>query len=236
MKVLLIHNENEKAIVEELKTHLSETGILVEVFPVKTQEETRGYIQKQFAAFYNSPASKADVSVIMPTHVLIVSALTPGWIDFLTGFSCGSNIPFLVYTDKAAKCIPEEYSFSFQIVKTEQELQEYMIAEYGIYKKMDADRGTNAARDTILKMGIPVNEKAMVNCVSEGSLREILFFLAAGFSPDTKCQAGVPLFSIAARKGNREIIRFLYLAGAQINAKSRDRGTSALIDSVIIMI
>jgi hypothetical protein len=73
----------------------------------------------------------------------------------------------------------------------------------------------------------------MAQCVDEGGLREVLFFLAAGFSPNTRNKDGVPLVNIAARNGNREIIRFLFSAGAQLDLQSGDRGTSALIDGVM---
>jgi hypothetical protein len=79
-------------------------------------------------------------------------------------------------------------------------------------------------------MGTPVSEKSMAQCVQEGSLREVLFFLAAGFSANIRNRDGVPLLNIAARNGDRQVVRFLLLAGAELNAQSDDRGTSALVD------
>ena len=238
MKVLLIHSEGENPLVDKLKALFAKTGIQLENYLVVPNEEERRKTKKQFTTFFFPPTFEAGFPVttphrIRPTHVLILSALSSGWVDFLAGLSCGSCIPFLVYGKEAAKNIPVVFTFCFKILNTKDELQDYLKNEYEIYKRIDADRGVNEAREALLKMGIPVNEKSMVLCVEEGGLREVLFFLAAGFSPDTRSQAGIPLLNIAARNGNREIIRYLFLAGAQLNSQANDRNTSPLIDSVI---
>jgi len=82
-------------------------------------------------------------------------------------------------------------------------------------------------------MGIPVTAESLANCAGDSSIREVSLFLAAGFSPDTRNKFGVPLLSIAARRGNHEIVRFLINAGSQLNLQADDRGTSALMDSVM---
>ncbi|MDR0498087.1 MAG: ankyrin repeat domain-containing protein, partial [Treponema sp.] len=135
--------------------------------------------------------------------------------------------------EKAVKQSPAIFSSCFKLLLTEDDLSNYLKSEYEVCKKKDLERGAAIARETLLNMGVPVNEKSMAHCVDDGLLRELTLFLAAGFSPDTKSNTGVPLLSISARKGNNEILRYLLLAGAQVNLTADDRGSSALIDSVM---
>ena len=238
MKVLLIYREEEKRKTDRILRLFEELKILVEVIPVKSYEDVRGTIEDHFPSFFAPTGFANGMQVAVPqatkpTHVALLSAFAPGWIDFLAGFSVGSRVPFLVYGKEAAKSVPDVFAFCFKILKSEAELKKYVEAEFAAYKRMDADRGTNAARDALLKMGVPVSEKSLVQCVCDGCLREVLFFLAAGFSPDTRSKTGVPLLNLAARNGDRYLVRYLYLAGAQLNLQADDRGTSALIDSVM---
>ena len=168
-----------------------------------------------------------------PTIVAVLSSLPKRWCDFLAGFSVGSHLPILVYGQDAISGISEEFSFCFTFVETDASFQLYLEAEYEVHKKQEAARGIISAQDTLLHFGIPITGEALAQCVEEGKLDEVKLFLAAGFSPDTRNKAGVPLLSLAARKGNREVSRFLIAEGAQINSRADDRGTSALMDSVL---
>jgi len=100
-------------------------------------------------------------------------------------------------------------------------------------KKQETARGTIKAQKTLLQMGISVTAESLSQCVGEGCVEEVSFFLTAGFSPNTKNKSGIPLLNIAARAGSRESIRFLIKSGAELNLQSDDRGTTALLDSVI---
>ena len=238
MKILLIHSDSEKALAETLKLPLLETGFQVETLQVQFQEKVGIDAEILTNIFFNQsvseqPISERDVDAVAPTHAVIISPLGQPWIDFLVGFSCGSHVPFMIYGKEAAKSIQEIFRFCFKFFAAEKEFLEYFNAESELFKKMDEDKGAKTARDALLEMGVPVSEKALVQCVCDGSLREVLFFLAAGFSPDTRNKDGVPIISIAARNGNREIMRFLFLAGAKLDLQSDDRGTSPLIDGVI---
>ena len=233
MKLLVIHGEKEKKPAEKLKSFLNKTGIQVEIFPIKNLPESGRNEEKLFTALFKKSDLELGVSPSVPTHIGIISALVPCWVDFLAGFSCGSKVQLFVHGQKAVESIPDVFKFCFKLLYTAEELHEYLLAEYEIHERIDADKGRNTAKDALLGMGIPVNDKALVHCVNEGNLREVLFFLAAGFSPNTNSITGVPLLNIAARNGNREIVRFLFLAGAKLDTQSGDRGTSALIDCVM---
>jgi ankyrin repeat protein len=87
------------------------------------------------------------------------------------------------------------------------------------------------AKGLLLERGIPFNEETFANMVIGGNIENISFFLEAGLSPDTRDSCGVPLLCLASRSGNREVIKLLLKAGADINLQAKDRLNTALIDS-----
>ena len=237
MKILLIHTGENTDNSLRMLSLLRQMAIPVEVLPVKSPDDAD---IKQFAAFFSPIASEAKEDHHAntprpenPTLVIILSSLSKRWFDFLAGFSCGSRMPLLVYGQEAIAGISREFASYFTFVETEASLRLFLEAEYEAFKKQEAAREIIAAQETLLRMGIPINGEALAQCVEEGKDNEVSLFLSAGFSPDTRNKAGVPLLSIAARKGNRAASRFLISSGAQVNARADDRGTSALMDSVL---
>jgi hypothetical protein len=234
MKVLLIYLEEKKEDTDRFKSLFREKEIPVEILSIKSQDETRKNVEKQFTAFFAPLLPETGAALTdTPTHVAIFSPLAPGWIDFFAGFSCGSRVPFLVCGEEAIQCIPEAFTFCFKFFDSDAAFKNYLETECELHRKMEFDKGAKTARETLLKMGVPVNEESLADCVAENRLQEVLHFIAAGFSPDTRNKAGVPLVSIAARNGNREIIRNLFLAGAKMDLRANDRGTTPLLDSVM---
>ena len=214
MKVLLICLEEEKEKAVQLVSFLEETGITLETLLIKSGKEGRRSIERT-------------------TQVVVLSALGPGWIDFLAGFFCGTHLPILVCGEKAIECIPEVYAFCFKFFKTEAELNGNLASEYKISKKNEATLETNQARQTLLDRGIPPTDDALAQCAAEDKDEEISLFLAAGFSPDTKDKKGIPLLCHSAREGHLKTIELLLRSGAQVNLVSEDRGSTALFDSAL---
>ena len=230
MKIVLIHTEGEVDTAGDLMSLLDNMDIHVETFPIESSEDSG-----QFTAFL-SPLGSINIDgelISAPSHAIVLSSLSPRWFDFLAGFSWGSHMPFLIYGEDAAQGVPEGFASCFTLLENEEELRKYLEKEKEEYKKREAAMDIGKARNTLLSTGIPINEDSLANCAGDGGIREVSLFLAAGFSPDTRNSAGVPLINIAARKGNSVVLRFLILAGAQLDLVSGDRGTSALIDSVM---
>ena len=230
MKIILIHTEGEVDTAGELLSLLENMNILSETFPVESTED-----KGQFAAFMNPLGYIGGYGNLMggPTHALVLSSLSPRWFDFLAGFSCGSHLPFLIYGEAATTGLDEGFASFFTLIETEEELRKYLVRECEEYKKREAAMDITKARNALLQTGIPINEESLSNCAGEGGIWEVSLFLAAGFSPDTRNKAGVPLLNTAARKGNYAILRYLILVGAQLDLTADDRGSSALIDSVM---
>jgi hypothetical protein len=214
MRVFLICLEEEKEKALQLVSFLEKTGISSETLLIKTKDEGLKVIDNY-------------------THVAILSALGPGWIDFLAGFFCGSHLPLLVFGEKAIESIPDVFAFCFKFFDTEAKLYDYIASEYEISKKNEAASEVNHIRQALLDRGIPTTPDALVQCVAENKIDEVSLFLAAGFLPDLKDKKGIPLLCISARNGHVSTLEFLLRSGAQVNIVAEDRGSTALIDSAM---
>ena len=242
MKILLLYTQEDADSPLRVHSLLQQMAIPFEILIIKSANDAD---IKQFAAFFspNSTDVEGEKQEITPhqdkphpenpTIVAVLSSLSKRWYDFIAGFSLGSHLPVLVYGQEAISGISEEFSFCFTFVESDSSLQLFLEAEYEVYKKQEAARGIIGAQDTLLHRGIPITGEALALCVEEGKVDEVKLFLLAGFSTDTRNKAGVPLLSLAARKGNREVTRFLISEGAKLNNRADDRGTSALMDSVL---
>ncbi|MCL2602690.1 MAG: ankyrin repeat domain-containing protein [Treponema sp.] len=234
MKILLIHSENDREIINRVQPLLSAAKAAIDILPVQPHNSASGDTRKQFSAFFSTAnLDKEKASAQCITHTLIVSPIAQRWLDFLAGFSYGNRLPLLVYGEDAIAAVPVEFASFFRSLTSDKSLDEYFKAESEAFEKWKTASEIIKARETLLQMGIPVTGESLATRAGEGSVQEVSLFLAAGFSPETRNKAGVPLLNIAARKGNLEILELLIQSGAELNLQADDRGTSAILDSVM---
>ncbi|MDR1949680.1 MAG: ankyrin repeat domain-containing protein [Spirochaetaceae bacterium] len=164
------------------------------------------------------------------THIVVVfspAAAGSSWFAFTAGFALGKALPLLGFGGNAPA--PEPV-FSKQLIPIPDEGRfiAYISKEKKLWPLEDACKKAKAA---LLDQGIPLTVEALGNCISQGKTAEVELFLQAGFIPDTRDKAGVPLLCLAARAGDRRIVNILLKAGAPVNSRALDRGSTALIDS-----
>jgi hypothetical protein len=229
MRLLLLYEEDEEG-VEELLPFFSKINAGLDLLALPPGGEGGGiFLFRRFGA----KSEKERIS-IAPTHLVVLSAFPLPIFAFLGGFSCGSGLPVAVYGEKAAASVPAEFASSFKVLKDKNSLVRYLKKEWEEAKTREAAREAGTARDMLLQMGVSVTEESLVRCVYEGMVREVSLFFAAGFSPDTRDPAGVTLLNLAARTGNLDMLSTLIEAGARVNLLAEDRGSSALLDAVMI--
>jgi hypothetical protein len=214
MRIFLICLEEEKEKAIQLVSFLEKTGISSETLLIKTKDEGLKLITDY-------------------THVLILSALGPGWIDFLAGFFCGSHLPILVLGKVAIESIPDVFAFCFKFFDTEEKLFNCLTEELETSRKNEAAWETNHIKQALLDKGIPTTLEAFAQCVAENKVDEVSLFIAAGFLPDAKDKKGIPLLCISARNGHLNTVEFLLRSGAQVDIIAEDRGSTPLIDSAM---
>ena len=232
MKLLLLHTKEEKEIFTLLESLLQKLNISFESMLLNSPQDID---INQFTALFDFSGFEEndEDNANAPTHVLTATPLHSQWFDFFAGFAFGSRIHILVYGREAISGISREFADFFTFIGNEASLQTYLEGEYEIFKKQDAARKIIKAQQSLLKMGIPVTVESLAQCVAENRVKEISLFLAAGFSVNSRNNAGVPILNVAARSGKCDVVHYLIAEGADVNLTAGDRGTTALIDSVM---
>jgi len=232
MKLLLIHTKEEQNTADWLEPLLLKLEILCESFLLDSPQDID---IDRFTALFDFSASEEDEEARenTPTHLLVTSSLHSQWYDFFAGFAFGSRIPIFIYGQETITGISKEFAGFFTFLQTEATVQTCLAVESEVSKKQEAARKIIKAQQSLLKTGIPVTVESLAQCVIENRIKEISFFFEAGFSVNSRNNAGVPMLNIAARNGNRDVIRYLITSGADVNLLADDRGTTALIDSVM---
>jgi len=231
MKILLIHTGEENEAAGCIESLLVKLDILFDAFILNSPQDID---INRFTGFFDFSGSEDNENqVIAPSHVLVASPLDSQWFDFLAGFAFGSRVHILIYRQEAIPGISKEFAAFFTFLGTEASLQTYLEVENEVYKKQEAARNILKAQESLLKSGISITIESLGQCVIEDRVKEVTFFIDAGFSINSRNNTGVPILNIAARNGSREVTRCLISMGADVNLTAEDRGATALIDSVM---
>lgn len=89
-----------------------------------------------------------------------------------------------------------------------------------------------AARQSLLKAGIPFNPDSFAFHIAADDQKEFTLFIDGGIDINSRDAAGTPMLCIAARHNRLDMIKTLLQLGADINAVSKDRGYSPVMDAV----
>lgn len=88
------------------------------------------------------------------------------------------------------------------------------------------------ARRALLDAGVPFNPDSFAFHIASDNEKECGLFIDGGIDVNSRDAAGTPMICVAARHNRREMIERLLALGADINAVSKDRGYSAVMDAV----
>ncbi|MDR0589105.1 MAG: ankyrin repeat domain-containing protein [Spirochaetaceae bacterium] len=215
MKLALLYEKEEKDTADRLVRNIKRKKYKL---TVSSRAVTSDY-----------PESPADCFSGF-SHIMAVlsksSARTP-WFAFTAGFSLGAGRTLLCYP-AVPDWVPPPRMDSVILITSDKDLEAYLAVETVEWAQKEACR---QAKSALLDMGIPFSEESLEHCIQERKNQAVSYFIAAGFSPNARDKFGVPLLSLAARAGDRNIVKLLLNAGASVNLQAEDRGTTALIDS-----
>ena len=88
------------------------------------------------------------------------------------------------------------------------------------------------AHKKLFDMGIPFTPDCFSSYIAKDDEEICTLFYEAGMSVNVRDAAGTPMLCIAARSGRKAMIEWLVERGAEINAISKDRGYSPVMDAV----
>ncbi len=163
------------------------------------------------------------------SHFVIINTINPdvSWESLCLGYAFGTKSP-VILMDRFPSYIHKSRSDEFKLCGTINDLEDFLNGDFHVWIAKDVQK---QARNDLLAIGIPYNEESFERCVLEENTRAAELFLKAGFLPDATNEKGVPLLNLAARTGNRNMVKILLEGGAQIDQQSHDRGSTALIDA-----
>jgi hypothetical protein len=222
MKLLILHETEGKEIAGDIlrdaRTHLK--GFKV------------SYEKLLMDGNWASLETAFDKSITADTRfVAIITGDTCGspWFAYIAGLCRGWEKELIAYSEKKA-VVPGIYKKTAIPLAGKKDLEERFLK---YLEEWIAAEKTAAAKRELLGMGIPFSGESLSNCVRAKQSAAVNLFLQAGFSPNTRDGAGVPLLCLAARAGDRDLVKILLKAGSDVNACSADRGGSALVDCAL---
>lgn len=217
MNWIIIAADKFEDEVKELETFFSEKNYKPSTFFVTD------YTVTSIDSFY--------VDLHKTTHCIFISDGTVPMnphLFYATGFLNGSEIPVFVTglerTDSEKDMIPNFYFFDNLkdlIANIEDNLPKYIEEEE--QKK---------AHKKLFDMGIPFTPDCFSSYIAKDDEEICTLFYEAGMSVNVRDAAGTPMLCIAARSGRKAMIEWLVERGAEINAISKDRGYSPVMDAV----
>ena len=146
---------------------------------------------------------------------------------YAAGFLSGKSIPSFVpkYLKDDNKLVLK----SFEAFDSVKKLVSKLEKNYPAYLKEEAKK---SAHKKLFDEGIPFTPDSFSFHIAKENEKICNLFLEAGMDVNCRDAAGTPMICIAARSGRTGMIEWLLSKGADINAVSKDRGYSAVMDAV----
>ncbi|MCI1208688.1 MAG: ankyrin repeat domain-containing protein [Treponema sp.] len=164
------------------------------------------------------------------THCIIVKRYrTEAEIadDFVPGYICGRNVPGFVEIGFKGFC--DTSSDGLRFFQSSDDIIKDIDANYRLYQK---DETQKAAFKALFDAGIPFTADSFATYIATDNRYICRLFLAAGMGINCSNSEGTPMLNVAARNEQYECVKWLLKNGADINGVSKDRGYSAVMDSV----
>ena len=230
MKWLIITDSQNSVEVSEIKLFLKAKKQKSGVFDATDNNTTVEQLVKNDLAFRKYfRASETITHCIISSPSLIIKYPAVG---YLFGFFYGKQIPVFISkydnNDKEMISVLKKYK-TVRMFKTWDTLQKTIEDELHLFEE---EENRNIAHQKLFKKGLPFTPDEFSIMIAEDRQDECNLFLQAGMSPDVRDSAGTPMICYAARYNKKDIVSWLVQNGADINAVSKDRGYSAVMDAV----
>ncbi len=214
LKILVLHDAKESEHLQAVVRLLTERSLYVRA--------------RSFGPNWKKKDDFLDIFAEFSLFV-IINAINPdtAWESLCLGYAFGIKNPVIIIGRKPSY-IHTSRSDEIKICDSIKDLEVFLNGDFHVWIAKDVQK---QARNDLLAIGIPYNEESFERCIREENTWAAELFLKAGFLPDAMDTNGVPLLNLAARTGNRLMVKILLEGGAQINQQSHDRGSSALIDA-----
>ncbi len=212
MKVLLLYKSGDIDTAEQVSLICKASVSEVTLYPYKS-------------------AWRNDLYDKLESHDIVVAVVDRDFFKyaaavFVSGYAAGSKKPLVLFMKDQYR-LPG-YMKELPAIRNLRSLTGILQEEL---EKAERALLREEAEKKLGAMGVPFTPEAFMNTVREGEIDAVEQFLRAGFSPDLTDERGVPLLCMAARNRHRGVVEQLLRKGADVNAVSKDRGNTALMDA-----
>ncbi|MBR4824306.1 MAG: ankyrin repeat domain-containing protein [Spirochaetaceae bacterium] len=225
MKWLIVTPQTDSPAVDAVQCFLHENMVKSVLYAVENQKN-KVSLDKADVTF-----KKIKKSFSETTHCIFLDAgkyLSDSLLPYLCGFLSGRNIPVFVTGYASAKELPAVFS-GFKTFATEEKLVRELAKRFVDY--LEEETKANAKK-VLYEKGLPFTPDCFSFQIAKGNQDTCKLFLQAGMDVNDVDSAGTPMLCNAARAEHKEIVQLLLDNGANVNAISKDRGYSPLMDAI----
>jgi len=149
-------------------------------------------------------------------------------VVFFTGFFIGKEIPLFVNgTLPKELCCTTAKTVSFF-----SNVDSLVKAIHDNFPQYIAQEKKQLAHQTLFREGVPLTPDFFAFHIAANHERLCKLFLEAGLDVNCRDASGTPMLCMASRHNRKELLEWLIASGAAIDAISKDRGYSAVMDAV----
>lgn len=145
---------------------------------------------------------------------------------YVVGFLMGKEIPFFCVRSEGAVPLSSPVYHEFDSMV---QLEKTLAERFPEFLEREKQKH---ARLALLEAGIPFNPDSFAFHIAADNEEECNLFIDAGIDVNSRDAAGTPMLCIAARHNRKGMIEKLLSLGADIDAVSKDRGYSPVMDAV----
>lgn len=221
MKVAIFYDSPRRQDVQKIKDTISSHDCVVSLYSDDLVKE----LQESEVSPYEL---MKDV-----THALFVyekDSLKQVAFIFFAGYALGAGLPMLMVCEASDVALPKVWLNLFTMLSLEC-LDSYFADEV---RRFGENKAREIAKSKLLELGYSVFDANYAQAVKNNEVGAVKLFIEAGFSPSALDAAGTPMLSLAVRERHADMVSLLLEEGANVNATSRDRGYTALMDAAQI--
>ena len=163
------------------------------------------------------------------THIIFICEdFLEKQASFVMGYAIGAELPIVLISDDCK--IEKKWLNLFKVFAIDA-FDSYFKLEKKQFKEIEAKE---KAKRKLLDKGYSLFTSNYVQAVVNNDVDTVKLFIKAGFSASELDELGTPVLSLAVRERHIEMVKTLLKEGALVDASSKDRNYTALMDAAQI--
>ncbi len=146
--------------------------------------------------------------------------------SFILGFFSGSGVNIYSISDFNKK------KFSNEKIKVFKNKNELFSSIVSLSESILKEEEKKNALEYLFKNGYPFDSENFSHFIKKWNKKICEYYVRAGMDVNVTDLDGTPLLNIASREDNLAAVKWLCSCGANLNLVSKDRGYTAIMDSV----